>query len=81
MLFRIRTVQFFVFLLVSASPFKAAAARPAHWVGTWAAAPVAANNTDAKYGVSDTTFRETSMFHWAARAFERFSVMNSVQTL
>jgi lysophospholipase L1-like esterase len=36
----------------------ASAASPDHWVGTWAAAPVAQANPDAKIGSADTTFRE-----------------------
>ena len=34
------------------------AAPPDHWVGTWATAPVALPNPDAKYGSADTTYRE-----------------------
>lgn len=35
-----------------------AASHSDHWVGTWAAAPVAAPNSKATYGAADTTFRE-----------------------
>jgi lysophospholipase L1-like esterase len=35
------------------------AAPPDHWVGTWAAAPVSANNPDGRFGAADTTYRET----------------------
>ena len=55
---RTRTLQFFALLLVFASVLSASAAPPDHWVGTWAAAPLAANNTDGHYGAADTTFRE-----------------------
>lgn len=37
---------------------KAVAAPPDHWVGTWATSPVALPNPDAKFGTSDTTYRE-----------------------
>jgi lysophospholipase L1-like esterase len=37
---------------------KAVAAPPDHWVGTWATSPVALPNPDAKFGASDTTYRE-----------------------
>ena len=46
-------------ILVSA-PF-ACAATPApaeHWVGTWAASPIAAENKDGRYGGADVTLRE-----------------------
>ena len=61
MTLRTRTLPLLALLILSltaltASP--AAAAAPDHWVGTWAAAPVAQENPDAKYGASDTTFRE-----------------------
>ena len=36
----------------------ATAAQPDHWVGTWAASPVAMANSSDKFGASDTTFRE-----------------------
>ena len=45
-------------LFVSASVPTATAAPPDHWVGTWAAAPVSANNSAAKFGAADTTYRE-----------------------
>jgi lysophospholipase L1-like esterase len=47
-----------LFSLVCLSPVAASAASPDHWVGTWAAAPVAQANPDAKIGSTDTTFRE-----------------------
>lgn len=43
-------------ICITASP--AFAAPPDHWVGTWATAPVALPNPDAKYGATDTTYRE-----------------------
>ena len=36
----------------------ASAASPDHWVGSWAAAPVAMPNPEAKFGSADTTYRE-----------------------
>jgi lysophospholipase L1-like esterase len=36
----------------------ATAATPAHWVGTWAAAPLAAINQNNQFGATDTTCRE-----------------------
>ncbi|MBS1820765.1 MAG: SGNH/GDSL hydrolase family protein [Acidobacteria bacterium] len=36
----------------------AVAAPPDHWVGTWAASPLALPNHDDKYGAADTTYRE-----------------------
>ena len=36
----------------------ATAAPPDHWVGTWAASPMALVNHDDKYGAADTTYRE-----------------------
>lgn len=36
----------------------ASAASPDHWVGTWATAPMAMVNRDAKFGASDATYRE-----------------------
>ncbi|HEY0161743.1 MAG TPA: SGNH/GDSL hydrolase family protein, partial [Edaphobacter sp.] len=35
-----------------------AASAQDHWVGTWAASPVALVNSDGKYGVAETTYRE-----------------------
>src|ERR1035437_5063731 len=35
-----------------------AASKQDHWVGTWATAPFAADNTEYHYGSVDTTFRE-----------------------
>ncbi|MBS1800543.1 MAG: SGNH/GDSL hydrolase family protein [Acidobacteria bacterium] len=36
----------------------AIAAPPDHWVGTWAASPMALVNPEGKYGAADTTYRE-----------------------
>jgi hypothetical protein len=36
----------------------AASASSAHWVGTWAAAPMPQPNSDGTFGSADTTFRE-----------------------
>lgn len=36
----------------------ASAASPDHWVGTWAASPVALVNREDKFGAADTTYRE-----------------------
>ena len=58
MIRRIRGLQVLALLLVITSIPVASAARPDHWVGTWAAAPVSANNSAAKFGAADTTFRE-----------------------
>lgn len=38
--------------------FASAASQPDHWVGTWAASPVASRNSSDKFGSTDTTFRE-----------------------
>jgi lysophospholipase L1-like esterase len=40
------------------APASSVAAQPDHWVGTWAASPVALLNSDGKYGSADTTYRE-----------------------
>jgi hypothetical protein len=43
------------------TPTNAAAASPDHWVGTWAASPMAAKNPDGKFGApgtDGTTLRE-----------------------
>jgi lysophospholipase L1-like esterase len=53
-----RSRQFLALLLFSSSVLIASAAPPDHWVGTWAAAPVSANNPDARFGAADTTYRE-----------------------
>ena len=45
-------------LYAFASNAVSAATPPDHWVGTWAAAPMAIPNADAKYGAADTTYRE-----------------------
>ena len=45
-------------LCLLAVPAATFAAPPDHWVGTWAASPVSAANTDGKYGAADTTYRE-----------------------
>jgi lysophospholipase L1-like esterase len=48
-------------LLLSLSAFTAsafAAKQPDHWVGTWAASPMAAPNRTGKVGAADTTYRE-----------------------
>jgi lysophospholipase L1-like esterase len=55
---RNRTLQSFALLLVFASVLTASAAPPDHWVGTWAAAPISVNNSDARFGAADTTYRE-----------------------
>lgn len=47
-----------LFCLCCLSPNAASAASPDHWVGTWAAAPLALPNPEAKIGSADTTFRE-----------------------
>ena len=61
MTLRTRTLPLFALLILcltalTASP--AAAASPDHWVGTWATAPMAVENSKAKYGTADTTYRE-----------------------
>lgn len=58
MISRIRSCHFLVLLLVSAFVLTASAAPPEHWVGTWAAAPVSTDNSDARFGAADTTYRE-----------------------
>jgi lysophospholipase L1-like esterase len=58
MISRNRSFQFLALLLVAASVLTASAAPLDHWVGTWAAAPVSANNSDARFGAADTTYRE-----------------------
>lgn len=57
---RSRTLPSLALLLFSLACLNpaASAASPDHWVGTWAAAPVAQANPDAKIGSADTTFRE-----------------------
>ncbi len=52
------TLQTFALLLAFAPVLPASAAPPDHWVGTWAAAPISVNNSDAKFGTADTTYRE-----------------------
>lgn len=48
-----------VFCLCALNPKPAAAASHSdHWVGTWAAAPVAPPNSKVTYGAADTTYRE-----------------------
>jgi lysophospholipase L1-like esterase len=47
-----------LFFIASLSPTLAAAASPDHWVGTWAASPVALPNPDSQYGAAETTYRE-----------------------
>jgi lysophospholipase L1-like esterase len=54
----IRTLRYFALLLVFASVLTASAASANHWVGTWATAPVSANNSEAVYGAAGTTYRE-----------------------
>lgn len=59
--FRSRTLAplaLLLFCLCSLSPRAVSAASPDHWVGTWATAPVALPNPEAKVGSADTTFRE-----------------------
>ena len=61
MTFRTRTLSLLALLIFSLSVLTVSPARastPDRWVGTWAAAPVALENLDAKYGSTDTTFRE-----------------------
>ena len=58
---RTRAIPFFALLILSllclnAKP--ALAASPDHWVGTWAAAPLAEPNTSDAFGSADTTLRE-----------------------
>lgn len=55
---RNRTFQFFALLLTFASVLTASATPPDHWVGTWAAAPISVNKSDARFGNADTTYRE-----------------------
>jgi lysophospholipase L1-like esterase len=58
---RIRTFPPLALLLFSLCLFNsnaASAASPDHWVGTWAASPVAMPNPEAKFGNADTTYRE-----------------------
>jgi lysophospholipase L1-like esterase len=45
-------------LTAVATPTLYAAAPPDHWVGTWAASPLSADNTDGKIVAPDTTLRE-----------------------
>ena len=52
------SIQSLLLLCVLTLPAATLAAPPDHWVGTWAASPVSANNTDGKYGAADTTYRE-----------------------
>jgi lysophospholipase L1-like esterase len=59
MTLRSRTLSLFALLLLCLNLSTANAATPPdHWVGTWATSPVAAPNTDGKYGTADTTYRE-----------------------
>lgn len=44
-------------MLVCGPAFAKKSPPPDHWVGTWAASPVAASNTSGKYGATDTTYR------------------------
>jgi len=46
------------FALLVLTGFTLPSAAEDHWVGTWAASPVALPNADGKYGTADTTFRE-----------------------
>lgn len=55
---RNRFLQRLFVLLVSILPLNALAASRGHWVGTWAAAPVSADNSSSKFGATDTTYRE-----------------------
>ncbi len=48
----------FLFSLLVTIPFTAAAQSQDHWVGTWAAAPLAMKNDAAQFGASDLTYRE-----------------------
>jgi lysophospholipase L1-like esterase len=45
-------------LLCLFSLHTASAAAPDHWVGTWAASPIAGSNRDNQFGATDTTYRE-----------------------
>ena len=47
-----------VLLCLVSLPQSAVAAPPDHWVGTWAASPVAMPNTEGIFGAADTTYRE-----------------------
>ena len=62
MISKVRTLQIFalsVALMLVFTPAPAALAAPTdHWVGTWAASPVSANNPDGRFGAADTTYRE-----------------------
>jgi lysophospholipase L1-like esterase len=58
MLSRNSRLMFLALLLIAASVQTTLAAHPDHWVGTWAAAPVSLNNSDARFGSADTTYRE-----------------------
>jgi lysophospholipase L1-like esterase len=48
----------FLFSLLVTILFTAAAQSQDHWVGTWAAAPLAMKNDAAQFGASDLTYRE-----------------------
>jgi lysophospholipase L1-like esterase len=52
------TLQSFALSLVFASGLTASAAPPDQWAGTWSAAPISVNNSDARFGAADTTYRE-----------------------
>ena len=59
MMLRNRLIHPLALILFSATlTTLAAAAPPDHWVGTWAASPVAGANPDGKIVASDTTLRE-----------------------
>jgi lysophospholipase L1-like esterase len=47
-----------VLLCLVSLPQSAVAVPPDHWVGTWAASPVAMPNTEGIFGAADTTYRE-----------------------
>jgi lysophospholipase L1-like esterase len=52
------TLQTFALLLAFVSVLPASAAPPDHWVGSWATALISVNNSDARFGATDTTYRE-----------------------
>jgi lysophospholipase L1-like esterase len=51
-------VPTFLLCLCSLAPSAHAASKQDHWIGTWAAAPMAAPNRDGKFGSADITYRE-----------------------
>jgi lysophospholipase L1-like esterase len=59
---RTRTYPLLALLLLCLSSLNirtaSAAAPPDHWVGTWAASPLPAQNTGGQFSTADTTYRE-----------------------